>query len=188
MDNAPHQFIVQHTDADLKPLLNFVHRTCNATDILYFIYWLRHHYTHHQSLEQAFVPGEVYSHTDTEQALVNFHNNIFSLSHPDRTRKHIATPQRKAACKRLNMYLRWMVRSNEAGVDFGLWKKISPAQLVCPLDVHVARVAHRLNLIPNGNANWENAVFLTGKLRQMDPRDPIKYDFALFSLGINERF
>lgn len=187
MDNAPHQFIVQHAETDLKPFVSFVHRTFNATDLLYFIYWLRHHYTHYNSIEQAFVPEGTYHATDTKQALSSFYNSFFSLSHPQRTCKHVATPERNSACKRLNMFLRWMVRSNAAGVDFGIWEKLSPAQLICPLDVHVARVACRLGLIDTEKSDWKNALALTCQLRLLDPQDPVKYDFALFSVGVNEK-
>lgn len=188
MDNAPHDFILNHKDTDLIGFLGFVHRTFNATDLLYFIAFLKYHYQQFHSLEDAFVPQAAYNETSVEQALIHFHNYFFSIEHPDRTRKHIATPARKSACKRINMYLRWMVRKDNHGVDFGLWQKISPHQLVCPLDVHVARVAHRLELIENTNSNWSNAMQLTEKLKQLNPKDPAIYDYALFGLGVAERF
>ncbi len=188
MDDAPHDFILNHKDTDLKGFLSFVHRTFNATDLLYFIAFLKYHYQQFNSLEDAFVPQAAYNETSVEQALIHFHNYFFSIEHPDRTRKHIATPARKSACKRINMYLRWMVRKDNHGVDFGLWQKISPHQLVCPLDVHVARVAHRLELIENTNSNWNNAMLLTEKLKQLNPKDPAIYDYALFGLGVAERF
>ncbi|MBC7555241.1 MAG: TIGR02757 family protein [Taibaiella sp.] len=188
MDNVPYQFILHHQDTDLKKMLHFAHRTFNATDLLYFIELLRFHYQTHTSLEDAFVPHTIYNSTDTGEALVHFHRYFFSIEHPERTRKHIATPQRNSACKRLNMYLRWMVRRDDNGVDFGLWRKISPAQLVCPLDVHVARVAHRLGLIATDKADWKNALHLTALLRQLNPADPAVYDYALFGLGAEERF
>ena len=187
MDNAPHDFILNHAPADLKPFVHFVHRTFNATDLLYFIEFLKYHYTHHSSLEDAFVSGAVYEDDTTERALEHFHNYFFSLEHAERTCKHIATPARKSACKRINMYLRWMVRHDSSGVDFGLWKKISPRQLVCPLDVHVARVAHRLGLLAQNKANWQNALHLTRQLRQLNPEDPCVYDYALFGMGMAER-
>ena len=188
MDNAPYDFILNHKDTDLKKMLGFAHRTFNATDLLYFIEFLQHHYQKHDSLEDAFPPERKYAHDTVEQALIHFHNYFFSIEHPDRTRKHISTPQRKSACKRINMYLRWMVRKDKHGVDFGIWKKISPAQLVCPLDVHVARVAQRLGLIENDKSNWQNALQLTYHLRELNPRDPAAYDYALFGLGMAERF
>jgi uncharacterized protein (TIGR02757 family) len=187
MDNAPHEFIIGHRDTDLKTFLSFVHRTYNATDLLYFIDVLQRHYKEHASIEDAFVPCDKYKEPTVEQALVRFHEYFFEGEHPDRTRKHVATPARNSACKRLNMYLRWMVRKDKCGVDFGIWKKISPAQLVCPLDVHVARVAARLGMIPNDKADWKNALLLTEQLRTMDAADPAKYDFALFGLGAEER-
>ena len=120
MDNAPHDFILHHKDADLKPMLGFAHRTFNATDLLYFISFLQYHYQRHATLEDAFVPSKSYKEENTEQALIHFHNYFFSIEHPERTRKHISTPARKSACKRLNMYLRWMVRKDKQGVDLGL--------------------------------------------------------------------
>lgn len=187
MGNTPHDFIINHQDTDLKTFIHFVHRTFNATDLLYFIAFLKFHYTQHDSLEDAFVPEKTYRQENVEQALIHFHNYFFSIEHPERSRKHIATPARKSACKRINMYLRWMVRKDKQGVDFGIWKKIKPHQLICPLDTHVARVAHRLGLIENTNSNWKNAVLLTEQLKQMNPKDPAVYDYALFGLGAEER-
>ncbi len=188
MSNAPHDFILHHSDADLKPFIHFTHRTFNATDLLYFISLLQYHYRQYHSLEDAFVPEKTYNEENAETALIHFHNYFFSIEHPERTKKHIATPARKSACKRLNMYLRWMVRKDEQGVDFGIWKKIRPHQLVCPLDVHVARVAYRLKLIESEQSNWQNAVALTRQLKQLNPDDPSVYDYALFGLGMAERF
>lgn len=187
MDNAPYDFVMNHKDTELKPFLGFVHRTFNATDLLYFIYFLQYHYSQHSSLEDAFVPGKRYTNDTVEAALIHFHNYFFSIEYPERTRKHISTPARKSACKRINMYLRWMVRKDKQGVDFGIWKKITPGQLVCPLDTHVARVANRLGLIDNNKSNWQNAMQLTMHLREMNPNDPAIYDYALFGLGAEER-
>jgi len=187
MDNAPHDFICNHKDTDLKPFVHFVHRTFNATDLLYFISFLQYHYATHSTLEDAFVPAKNYKEHNVAQALIYFQNYFFSVEHPQRTCKHVATPARNSACKRLNMYLRWMVRKDSAGVDFGIWRKISPAQLVCPLDVHVARVAERLEMIDNIKADWNNALKLTERLKEMDATDPAKYDYALFGLGAEER-
>ncbi len=188
MDHSPYEFVKHHTENELKPFLQFAHRTFNATDLLYFIQVLQHHYQHYPTLEDAFVPGAEYKAGDTGSALIHFHNYFFSLEHPERTRKHIATPARGSACKRLNMYLRWMVRRDASGVDFGIWKKIRSSQLVCPLDVHVARVAHRLELIPQPQANWKNALLLTGRLRELNAEDPAIYDYALFGMGVGERY
>lgn len=188
MDHHPHDFILHHKETDLKPFIQFAHRTFNATDLLYFIALLRHHYSRFNSLEDAFVPGRSYSGENVGDALIHFHNYFFSIDYPGRTKKHIATPERNSACKRLNMYLRWMVRHDSAGVDFGIWEKIKPSQLVCPLDVHVARVAERLGLLDNMKSNWSNAILLTEKLKALNPRDPAIYDYALFGLGMAERF
>ncbi|MCD6062422.1 MAG: hypothetical protein K0R82_333 [Flavipsychrobacter sp.] len=188
MDDAPYEFILDHKDTDLKKFLSFAHRTFNATDLLYFIEFLQYHYRQHRSLEDAFVPAKAYAEGTVEQALVHFHNYFFSIEHPERTRKHISTPAGKSACKRINMYLRWMVRKDNAGVDFGIWKKIKPSQLICPLDVHVARVAQRLELLENDKSNWSNALQLTYQLRELNPDDPAVYDYALFGLGMAERF
>ncbi|MBA4054332.1 MAG: TIGR02757 family protein [Marivirga sp.] len=185
MDNDPYRFILDHRSGDLKVFENFRHRTFNSTDTLYFITFLRWFYTHHHSLEEAFTvnPNDV----NVETGLVNFHNLFFSLNdYPPRTRKHIATPERKSTCKRLNMYLRWMVRSDTRGVDFGIWKTISPSQLICPCDLHVDRVARKLKLIRRKPTDWLTAVELTSNLFKLDPLDPVKYDFALFGLGIEE--
>jgi len=189
MDNAPHQFITQHEEADLKPFLNFKHRTFNDIDTLYFIDALRRTYRALGSLEAAFTLGLKAQDTHVEGALIGFHEYFFdSEDAPHRTRKHVATPKRKSACKRLNMFLRWMVRQDEAGVDFGIWKGIKPAQLVCPCDLHVDRVARNLGLIRRKQTDWQMALELTEALRKLDPEDPVKYDFALFGLGIEERY
>ena len=150
---------------------------------MYFIEFLSQFYKKHTSLEEAFLIQS--SDQTVEQSLVGFHNLFFSLpDFPGRTKKHIATPQRKSACKRINMFLRWMVRKDKQGVDFGIWNKISPAQLICPCDLHVERVARKLKLIKRKQMDWETALELTTNLRKFDPLDPVKYDFALFGLGI----
>ncbi len=187
MDMAPHDFCLHHMDKDLQKLTDFKHRTFNATDLLYFIAFLKDHYTKHNSLEEAFLPFKKMG--GIEQALTHFHNYFFSLEHvPNRTRKHIATPYKGSTCKRLNMYLRWMVRRDKQGVDFGIWKKISPAELICPIDLHVARVAKRFGLLHRKQIDWQAAVELTTYLRTLDPKDPVKYDFALFGLGVMEKY
>lgn len=187
MDNAPHDFIINHQLADLKNFLHFKHRTFNTTDLLYFISFLQYHYQNNKSLETAFSKWMV---TGTiEEALTGFHKYFFSFEdHPIRTKKHIASPARNSTCKRLNMYLRWMVRNENNGVDFGLWKTIKPAQLICPVDVHVARVAKRFNLLQRNQIDWQAALELTGYLRTLDATDPVKYDFALFGLGVIEKY
>lgn len=189
LDNAPYQFMLQHQEEDLKKLLGFCHRTFNDTDLLYFVHFLSWYYKQHDSLEHAFSIGLSPASETVEEGLKQFHRLFFSLPDaPTRTRKHVATPARNSACKRLNMYLRWMVRRDDKGVDFGLWKKISPAQLVCPCDVHVERVARSLGLISRKGSSWQTALELTENLRKFDAQDPVKYDFALFGLGIEEGF
>lgn len=189
MDNAPYQFMLHHSDNDLKGLLGFCHRTFNDTDLLYFVHFLSWYYKQHQSLEDAFAAGLTSVDETVEGALTDFYKLFFSLPDaPQRTRKHVATPARNSACKRLNMYLRWMVRKDHKGVDFGLWHKISPAQLVCPCDVHVERVARSLGLITRKDSSWLTALELTRNLRVMDEQDPVRYDFALFGLGIQEGY
>lgn len=187
MDESPHEFVVHHRPTDLKRFSNFKHRTFNATDLLYFIYFLNHYYKAHTSLEDAFFVSV--SDENVGNGLIQFHNLFCGLPpFPDRTRKHIATPLRNSACKRLCMYLRWMVREDDRGVDFGIWKRIKPSQLVCPCDVHVERVARRLKLITRKALDWETALELTAGLKRMDATDPVKYDFALFGLGVAEKF
>lgn len=189
MDDAPHDFLLHHQDSDLKRFLSFRHRTFNEVDTLYFIHFLGWFYQKHDSLEEAFLKGQTGQVDAMESILAQFHHFFFSLpDSPSRTKKHIATPARKAACKRINMYLRWMVRSDEKGVDFGLWKRISPAQLICPCDLHVDRVGRKLGLITRKQTDWLTAVELTQRLREFEPLDPVKYDFALFGLGIEEKF
>lgn len=188
MDSAPYDFILNHQEKDLSRFLSFRHRTFNATDLLYFISFFKEYYSSVISLESAFSAHLSESDRTVEKALNGFHNIFFAGEHPERTRKHISTPAKNSACKRLNMFLRWMVRRDHQGVDFGIWKNIAPSQLVCPLDIHVARVAQRLSLISSRQANWKTAVALTDELRKFDPVDPVKYDFALFGLGIEEHF
>jgi uncharacterized protein (TIGR02757 family) len=203
MDHAPHDFCLHHSGKDLKKLLQFKHRTFNATDLLYFIEFLKQHYSNYSSLEEAFTkifsppfqggddlmtPGHQIR-GGVEQALTHFHHYFFSLEHvPARTKKHIAAPYKGSTCKRLNMYLRWMVRNDKAGVDFGLWRKIKPSELICPIDLHVAHVAKRFGILNRKQIDWQAALELTGYLKQLDPSDPVKYDFALFGLGVMEKY
>ncbi len=189
MDNTPYDFIVNHKESDLKVFETFKHRTFNATDTLYFIEYFKWYYSKHESLEDAFTIGLKENDQTIETGLINFHEQFFSLpDYPSRTKKHIATPARASACKRLNMYLRWMVRKDNCGVDFGIWNKIKPSQLVCPCDLHVDRVGRKLGMISRKQTDWKTAQELTENLRKLDPQDPVKYDFALFGLGVEEKF
>jgi uncharacterized protein (TIGR02757 family) len=189
MENAPYDFVQNHNDRDLQRLLGFKHRTFNDTDLLYFIHFLHYHYSVNESLETAFTKGMNIKDETIENGLNNFFKYFFSLEDaPARTKKHIASPGKNSTCKRLNMFLRWMVRRDNKGVDFGIWKNISPAQLVCPIDVHVARVAYRFNLLRRNQIDWQAGIELTEYLRKLDPGDPVKYDYALFGLGVIEKF
>lgn len=184
MDNAPYDFISNHQEIDRKAFLNFKHRTFQPTDTLYFLEFFQQYYRKHDSLEAAFYV----ENGDVAAMLKQFHATFFALEDaPNRTRKHVSTPTTHSACKRLNMFLRWMVRKDEHGVDFGVWKKVHPSQLAIPLDVHVERVARRLGLITRPKADWQTVMELTENLRKFDANDPAKYDFALFGLGVLEK-
>lgn len=188
MDRAPYQFMLHHSEKDLKALNGFVHRTFNDTDLLYFINFLHRFYLENSSLENAFIWPNNKNSENVEGGLNQFSSRFFDSEFaPKRSQKHIASPNKKSACKRLNMYLRWMVRKDEAGVDFGIWNQISPSQLVCPCDVHVERIARQLGLITRKQMDWQTATELTQSLKKMDAQDPVKYDFALFGIGVSEK-
>lgn len=181
MGDSPYEFIVNHSEKDRKRFENFKHRTFQYTDTLYFLEFLQSYYKSSETLEKLFV-----GHEDMKAGLSSFHDAFFdSPLAPHRTRKHVATPARKSTCKRLNMFLRWMVRDDEAGVDFGLWKKIQSSQLMMPLDVHVERVGRALGLLKRKQRDWTAVEELTAALRNLDPEDPVRYDYALFGIGVN---
>ncbi len=185
MDHAPYDFILNHEEKDREKFLSFKHRTFQATDTLYFLTFFQDYYKNHPSLEHAFARHLAPGDTTTEKALIGFHHDFFDHPYaPDRTRKHVSTPERQASCKRLNMFLRWMVRRDNRGVDFGVWRRISPAQLLIPLDVHVDRVARRFGLLERPQTDWKAVLELTERLREFDPADPVKYDFALFGMSV----
>lgn len=188
MDGAPHDFIVNHQSKDRKRFLGFVHRTFNDTDLLYFIEFLQFHYQQHPSLETLFTGGLSKDDEHVGPALIHFHQSFFQLPHLKRTEKHVSTPMRKSACKRLNLYLRWMVRQDKKGVDFGIWKHISPSQLLCPLDVHVHRAAGILGLTQRKQADWQTTLEITQALKLLDAKDPVKYDFALFGYSLEQKW
>lgn len=185
MNNQPHEFCINHSSSGLKKLKGFKHRTFNVDDLYYFIDFFKRHYKKNDSLEIAFFPATGMS---IEEGLNHFKEYFFAGEHLKRTEKHISSPLEKSTCKRLNMFLRWMVRNDKKGVDFGIWKNIKPSQLICPVDVHVARVARKLKLITRKQTDWKTAIELTNALRKLDKNDPVKYDFALFNLGIIEKF
>lgn len=202
MDGAPYDFVCNHQESDLRQFLNFKHRTFNATDALYFLYFFRQYYQKNDSLEDAFLNNGAFlppfeasgfpaALQTVEANLIAFHDRFCSFTDffPERTRKHIATPTRNSSCKRLLMFLRWMVRHDDrnavgGGVDFGLWTRLHPSQLVMPIDVHVNRVARKLGLLTRPQTDWKAALELTEILRTFDPSDPVRYDFALFGLGV----
>lgn len=188
MDGAPYDFIVNHEEKDREKLVSFKHRTFQTIDTLYFLEFLQFHYKQHDSLEIAFTQHLPDQAPTIEKALIGFHEYFFSLQDaPHRTRKHIATPARKSTCKRLNMFLRWMVRNDQKGVDFGLWQQMKASQLLMPLDVHVDRIARRLGLLERKQRDWLSVLELTERLRAFNPEDPVRYDFALFGMGVLEK-
>jgi len=185
MSNSPYDFILNHSEADLKSMRNFKHRTYNYTDLLYFIHFFKKYYTSHESLEELFIPN-LHGSISVKSGIDNFYNQFISDEYmPERTKKHVASPSKKSACKRINMYLRWMVRDDGNGVDFGIWKRIKTHQLICPCDVHVEKVARKLKLVSRRQVDWMMADELTQNLKKFDPNDPVKYDFALFGMGLN---
>jgi len=186
LGNSPYDFILNHSDAHLQPLDNFVHRTFNSLDFISFIKSLKHIYTNHGGLEALF--STPITNGSLQQQISNFKTVFFEIEHLSRTEKHVSDPLKGSAAKRINMYLRWMIRKDTTGVDFGIWKNISPSLLSCPLDVHSGNVARKLGLLTR-KQNDAKAVFeLDTSLRKLDKNDPVKYDFALFGLGVFEKF
>ncbi len=185
MDNAPYDFILNHEEKDRKIFADFKHRTFQYTDTLYFLSFFQAYYKKHKSLETAFTSGMHEDDVNVENGIKQFHDTFFSLDYaPQRTRKHVSTPTRNSKCKRINMFLRWMVRKDKNKVDFGIWKNIKTSQLLIPLDVHVERVGRALGLIERKQNDWKTVLELTERLREFCPEDPVKYDFALFGLGV----
>ena len=185
MDMSPYDFVMNHDEDDLLNLKGFVHRTFNSEDLSFFIRSLKNIYTNHQGLENLFTD---HSTNDSLQlAIHNFKSIFFELPHHKRTEKHVSDPLKNSAAKRINMFLRWMVRNDGSGVDFGIWDDLSPSQLSCPLDVHSGNVARKLGLLDRKMNDAKAVAELDGKLRRMDREDPVKYDFALFGLGVFEK-
>jgi uncharacterized protein (TIGR02757 family) len=186
MDNAPYDFICSHQSNDLNVFEGFVHRTFNAHDAVQFIKSLKHIYTTYGGMESVF--SKYAEKNDLQNAIHHFKTHFFEIAHLKRTEKHISDPLKNSAAKRMNMFLRWMVRPSNSGVDFGIWKGLKTAQLSCPLDVHSGNVARKLGLL-KGHQNDAKAVKeLDKNLRKFDQTDPVKYDFALFGLGVFEKF
>lgn len=184
MDLAPFDFVMNHTLKDLKRFDNFKHRTFNSEDVAFFITSLKNIYANHNGLEDVFAANP----TDMQKSIHHFREVFFEINHPKRTKKHVSDSMNNSAAKRINMFLRWMVRNDNRGVDFGIWKKIEPKYLMCPLDVHSGNVARKLGLLNRTQNDWKATLELTENLRKFDKKDPIKYDFSLFGLGVFEKF
>lgn len=183
MDFAPSDFIRNHHPAHRKSLSDFVHRTFNGTDLQYFLKALQQIYRHHQGLEGSFIKA-LKTTSDIPSAIHTWRSLFFSFDAPQRTSKHFADPLRNSSAKRICMFLRWMVRKDHKGVDFGIWNGISPSVLHAPLDLHSGRIARELGLLTRKQNDWRAVEELTANLRLLDPHDPVKYDFALFGLGV----
>ncbi|WP_417866286.1 TIGR02757 family protein [Xanthomarina gelatinilytica] len=186
MDHSPFDFVKNHQEQDLQSLLPFVHRTFNGTDFITFVKGLQHIYNNHHGLEQVFSVAN--KQTSLQAAIHHFKKVFFEIEHLPRTQKHVSDPLKNSAAKRINMFLRWMVRTDQTGVDFGIWKTLSPSQLSCPLDVHSGNVARKLGLLKRKQNDAKALRELDENLRILDATDPVKYDFALFGLGVFEGF
>lgn len=186
MDHSPFDFVKNHQEQDLQSLLPFVHRTFNGTDFITFVKGLQHIYNNHHGLEQVFSVAN--KQTSLQPAIHHFKKVFFEIEHLPRTQKHVSDPLKNSAAKRINMFLRWMVRTDQTGVDFGIWKTLSPSQLSCPLDVHSGNVARKLGLLKRKQNDAKALRELDENLRILDATDPVKYDFALFGLGVFEGF
>jgi uncharacterized protein (TIGR02757 family) len=188
MDHDPHRFILDFNNSDLRVFKKFIHRTFQPGDCIFFLQSLQNIYRNHGGLETIFKVSGPQKVFETRHAIVSSRKLFFELSHLKRNEKHFSDPSRGSAAKRINMFLRWMVRKDKAGVDFGIWNEIDARHLICPLDVHSGRVARSLGLLKRKQNDWQSAVELTNKLKEFDPKDPVKYDFALFGLGVSENF
>ena len=185
LDNSPYDFIMFSSAEEMEKVGSFVHRTFNSTDLIYFLKALKHIYRCKGGLETIF---NTHKTSDSLQpAIHDFHKIFFELPHEKRTERHVSDPFKGSAAKKLNMFLRWMVRKDNSGVDFGIWEKIDPSKLYIPLDLHSGNTARRLGLLSRNINDWKAVEELTGILREFDPKDPVKYDFALFGLGVNEK-
>ena len=186
LDHSPYDFILNHKKRDLDTLKPFVHRTFNGIDLIQFVKSLKHIYRNYNGLEEIFRKN--IKDDSLQYAIHKMKKIFFEIPHTNRTKKHISDPMRGSAAKRINMFLRWMVRDDTRGVDFGIWKSISPRYLSCPLDVHTGNVARKLGLIQRKQNDHKAVMELDKKLREFDLIDPVKYDFALFGLGVFEKF
>lgn len=183
MDEAPHDFVMNASAGELRRTQGFVHRTFNSVDLVHFVKGLRHVYRTYGGPEEAFLEDGTLG--GMNEAIHRFKQRFFEPRHQARTRKHVADPAKGSNAKRINMYLRWMVRPNDRGVDLGLWQRIRPAQLMVPLDVHTGRVGRELGLLRRTQDDWKAVEELTAALRTFDADDPVKYDIALFGIGVD---
>lgn len=186
LGNSPYDFILNHNENDLENLEKFVHRTFNGQDFTYFIKSLKNIYLNHGGLENIFTKHQ--ESDSLQSAITEFKKIFFELDHSIRTEKHVSDPSKNSSSKRINMWLRWNCRQDSKGVDLGIWKNISPAKLSCPLDVHSGNVARKLGLLTRTQNDGKALSELDSNLRLLDPKDPVKYDFALFGLGVFEKF
>lgn len=204
MGNEPYNFVMNADKKEMEALEGFCHRTFNHTDLQFFIFALRNIYANHGGLEKVFtnpitdreVAGEYCENNNlnaphisvAKRSIINFRETLLETEHLDRVTRHVSNPTANSACKRINMYLKWMVRNDEKGVDFGIWNGFGTENLICPLDVHTGRIGRKLGLITRNQDDWKSAEELTSHLRLLDPKDPVKYDYALFGLGIFEKY
>jgi uncharacterized protein (TIGR02757 family) len=197
MNNSPYEFIMNAKEKDYKRFEDFKHRTFNGIDIIFFLKSLQHIYRQHGGLQNAFLfDANSYDPRSTVLAsITHFRSVFFSIPFPARTGKHVSNPSENSSAKRLCMYLRWMVRNDKRGVDFGLWSSVEKGRLLpatsllmCPLDVHTGNVGRKLGLLKRTQNDWKAVEELTNNLRKFDALDPVKYDFALFGLGVFEKF
>ncbi|KQB44462.1 DUF2400 domain containing protein [Flavobacterium daejeonense] len=186
MGNSPYDFVMSHSENNLEQLESFVHRTFNGQDFIGFIQSLQNIYKNHDGLETVFAKNQ--EEISMQKSISEFKKIFFEIPHLSRTQKHISDPLNNSAAKRINMYLRWMCRKDNNGVDLGIWKSIAPSKLSCPLDVHSGNVARKLGLLLRKQNDGKALLELDTKLRELDATDPVKYDFALFGLGVFEGF
>lgn len=186
LDNSPYDFVLNHTQKDLEYLDGFIHRTFNFIDLQQFIKSLNHIYNNLGGLEKSLSIKD--NSTNYQTAIHQFKKDFFNIPHQIRTQKHISDPLKNSAAKRINMFLRWMVRDDNSGVDFGIWNTHNPSNLSCPLDIHSGNVARKIKMLKRKQNDWKALLELDSNLRKLDVNDPVKYDFALFGLGVFEKF
>lgn len=184
MEGEPYRFIMEADEKEFLSVVNFVHRTFNGSDFVYFLRALKHIYRNHEGIKDLFVSGYL-KNGSLEEGIADFRRSFFELEHLPRVERHLSSVEKNSACKRINMYLRWMVRTDNRGVDFGLWNEIPTSALYIPLDVHTGNVGRHLGLLSRKQNDWKAVLELTENLRRFDAKDPVKYDYALFGVGVN---